>query len=379
MTKIMRLFLKFLFIFLIIGSTPSNIKAARMDLYTNSESLPNPISPLVAKVGEYTTSVYGIALQNNILLVATANSLLLLDIQNNSQPKLLSEFGKGRRILAVQTYENTVFFSEEDQGVFVLDITDPRAPRQIRQLLSGPSSTMQVEGKQLYITIGRTDSVIIFDLKNSSNPTQIGTYTGTGGQISIYGFYVKTKLMFVHGTYSSSPSTQLIWEIVDVTNPAQPRRLNFTSEGGGLTQATAAFAFTTEGDKFGRNVKVIDISNPSNLKIVARFGYAEYISAMLLNDNLLVVGVSENSRQENRLVFFDVSNPVNPVPSSFYKTTKLQLQAYQLLLNNGYLYVAEVGGGIEIFSITSPKFSHFVHLPIVREGVHPVHPTVVLG
>jgi hypothetical protein len=122
------------------------------------------------------------------------------------------------------------------RGWTILEVTDPAAPRLVR-FIEGPSNTwtiqMQVAEGRMITALEKIDSgwgddpqapfeagFLVWDLADPEDPTRLGRYE-TGG----YGCH---RIFYAGGRYAHAAATPAgyrghIYEIVDLSNPADPR------------------------------------------------------------------------------------------------------------------------------------------------------------
>jgi hypothetical protein len=148
----------------------------------------DPLNPLNVHQSQYTTSVQNTRLDLITELGGTSStvctsadytfineglSLVILNTSDPANPRLLSRYRVGDRILDIELAGTTVFIGTWSSGIIVLDVSDPEDPAQIAQLtVIDRVYSLQITGNLIY-TAGQWGLNII-DIQNMDTPALVG-------------------------------------------------------------------------------------------------------------------------------------------------------------------------------------------------------------
>ncbi len=177
-----------------------------------------------------------------------------------------------------------------ENGMEILDISDPTSPIHVGSLLDDGTTTLQgassivVSGKYAYITASTDEGIAIVDISDPSNPTQVGSLTKSTipelenpDDIAVNGKYayvsVERNVSWRRpGVSSSNGSTDnpdgiIVLDVSDPTNPTYVSSFFDTSstalEGAGKIVLSGDYAYVTGYEEDG--VEILDVSDPTNI------------------------------------------------------------------------------------------------------------------
>jgi hypothetical protein len=222
----------------------------------------------------------------------------------------------------------------------------------------------------------------VLDVRNPCRPVWVGGYF-TGGRVT--GLQVIEPHAFV-----SDMDYGLM--ILDVSNPAQPRRVGLCSGAAGGFQVVGSYAYVASG-----GLKIVDVSNrtspvvvgncatPRGGSVVCVSGNYAYVSIdMEMYTDLGIIDVSDPVHpvfvksvwvflttgegswitdlkavghhlficdSTPHLKVFDISNPTNPTLATLFPTPAWP---NTVMVEGNYAYVAEGGAGVEVLDVSNP-------------------------
>lgn len=211
------------------------------------------------------------------------------------------------------------------------------------------TSWFAVSGDYAYV-IGYDENVTIVNIGDKSNPTVIGTYTlprqAKGIAISGNTLFVTHEDWDPNHQYDPVEARLVA---IDVSNPYSPQML------GSLDLRSRSYALDVQGSYaylLGEHMKVVDISNPSDMQEVGswRDGHTWYDTSRIVVQGDFVYATTIALGSVDYLRAFDVSDPSNP----FVASAQHVRGAHRVCPVGMYLYVACRSEGLKVFDISNP-------------------------
>ena len=239
--------------------------------------------------------------------------------------------------------------SLEDNGVQIIDITNPATPTATASItdniggfdeLDGASAITTVTiGTKTYALIASVDDdgVQIIDITNPATPTATASITDNiGGFDELDGASAITTVTIGTKTYALVASFDDDGvQIIDITNPATPTATAFITDGaGGFDELNGASAITTVtiGTKtyalvasfVDDGVQIIDITNPATPTATASItdGVGEFDELLgAIDITTVTIGTKTYaliaSFYEDGVQIIDITNPATPTATAF--------------------------------------------------------------
>ena len=202
-------------------------------------------------------SGFGIALIDDTALVAErANGLGLYDLSNPTQPIRIGALRlPGSLANSVTLRDRTAFIGNEDAGMVVVDVDDPKNPRVVGNASEvGSVNGLDVTGPMAF-SAGWARGITVYDVANLSQPTVLGRFptSGTGYPGLAFDVISRGPIAYVADTTQGVVT-------VDFTEPEAARLVG--RQGGSVWgfQRLPRHLFAADGN----GVRVFDISNPTN-------------------------------------------------------------------------------------------------------------------
>lgn len=286
--------------------------------------------------------------------------LRILDVLNPSNVSLLGTADLGGDSRAVVVNSNYAYVAARDSGVYVVDVTDPANPVKIKTLQTPRARGIAINGSVVYVAASDSGMGMI-DITNPSNPIIVG-YTGS----EVYGENVS-----VSGNIAGITDYGQI-TFYDLTNPVNPIKKGST---GSLTSGNEGFAisgnyaYVPDGDSL-KVFNISDLNSPSLTSKIYTGGYG--YMASVDGDYCYVATEGTGVRAIN------ISNPSSPIEAGFYDDVP---QSRGLAVNGKYVYAAEKGDGLTIYSndlITSVDDDNAIipeHITLHQNYPNPFNPT----
>lgn len=307
----------------------------------------NAISPEGLNLGGSRRGAFGAGNREDILYVADwFSGLHLYDISNPRQLRHLSNYHTPGSSKGVALLGNYALVGDDDQGLQIIDIEDPRHPSWTSELSPkamddlGLAYTMKLVGKTLYLADHRGGFHII-DLSDIYHPRRLGGYDTPG---KAWDIDVENNVAFV-----ADDRAGLL--MFDVSNPAKPEPFAQFNPGGqaedvALQDGRAYVAF------FDKGLYTLDVSNPRQAKIIGHTPIPGNARGIELGDGLIYVASWEAGLQ-----VVDTRGPVVPRIIGNFDTDGA---AWGVKVKDGYAYVLDWWGGIKVVDVRQPSRPAYV-------------------
>jgi hypothetical protein len=266
--------------------------------------------------------------------------LAILDL---TDPGNISEIGRyapmadARRVVVADSY---AYVAATSAGMRVVDVSDPTHPKEVGKFVTGSgsyASGIAVEDDLVYLGVYMDTpySLYVIDVSDHANPTAVGKLPTIG---EFWDIALRDKLLYV--AYADG----LL--VVDVSNPAFPvtvGRVDFTGDAFLTTgiNLQGNLAFLAES---GAGLRIIDVSDPRNPKLVGVYEAPGWVSSLALNGAWAFV-------LDGQLRIVDVSNPAQPLEKASLVTPGSNTE---ITYSNEKLYISDGGAGLSIVNVSDP-------------------------
>jgi hypothetical protein len=227
------------------------------------------------------------------------------------------------------------------QGFRMIDMSDPRAPKQTAILFDGViegSNLNQWVGNYIYEVQG-DGGIAIFDASAGGGPVEQYSLYG-GPHLSV----TANDMLWQSPNLYAATATQdgAVLSVYDTSSSPISRvgeYLDVTQQGLSVDSANNYVYFG-----MNRNMAVINVSQPTSPSLVASVPVSAFTLAHA--GNALFAGTSNKS-----LVVMDISNPAHPTQVSAISLPNIPIK---LRVSNNLLFVADGIGGLLIYDISAP-------------------------
>ncbi len=258
--------------------------------------------------------------------------------------------------------------SEADNGVEILDISDPANPTHVGAITDTGATALEgansiyVSGKYAYVASGQDSGVEILDISDPATPTHVGAIfddntTALKGACSIYisgkYAYVTSEGSWGHGGV----------EILDISFPAAPTHVGLINDddttalyGAKSIYVSGKYAYVASDNDDG--VEILDISdpeNPTHVGVITDTGTTALDGAHSIDVSGKYAYVASVS--DSGVEILDISDPATPTHVGAITddyATELD-GAISIYVSGKYAYIASVSDdGVEILDISDP-------------------------
>jgi hypothetical protein len=310
------------------------------------------ISPEGVNLGGSRRGVISDEGRGDILYVADwFSGLHLYDISNPRQLRHIANYHTPGSSKGVALMGHYALVGDDDQGLQIIDIKDPRHPSWTAELPPeamarlGLAYTMKRVGKILYLADHRGGFHII-DLSDIRHPRRLGGYPTPG---KAWGIDVENGVAFV-----ADDRAGLL--MFDVSNPAKPEPFAQFNPGGqaedvALQDGRAYVAF------FDKGLYTLDVSDPRQPKVIAHTPIPGNARGIELGDGLLYVASWEAGLQILDTRLSDDKEAAAPRIIGSFDTDG---DAWGVKVKDGYAYVLDWWGGIKVVDVRQPTRPTYV-------------------
>ncbi|MDI6780863.1 MAG: cohesin domain-containing protein, partial [bacterium] len=254
--------------------------------------------------------------------------------------------GSGESYCGVYTNGKYAYLGEGSNGMYVLDISNPQAPKKVgRYELGGIINGLAGDDRYIYLINYRSDlgatSIRIVDVSNPGTPTTAGNF---GVSSRVYDIYSVGNYVFVAHISGL--------RVVDISNPKKP----FDRGTYEKTSRNTVYGVYVRGDyaylaHTSTGLKILDVSDPSNLKEVGQCRLTSY----RVGSQPYAVYVSGNyaylSYGAGGLQIIDVSDPKAPVLAGKYDEGMNDESVYKTYVRGNHAYVISYKKDPKLFNV----------------------------
>ena len=204
-----------------------------------------PSSPTL--VGTVAVPAISLARANNTLYAgARNNTLVVIDITNQSAPKIVNTIGLTDLPIRVRVFGNLLLVADNTAGLLIYDISIPQSPTLLSRVNSFTAADVSVEGTMAYVAAD-VDGLVIVDISNPSQPALISK-TGLARIDPFYiGYPLNEALTVTLGNdlvYVGTLNDNGLVFGLDCSNPAVPRTVSVFAYGDFILTWTGALLFS---------------------------------------------------------------------------------------------------------------------------------------
>ena len=319
----------------------------------------------IAYLGSYTTN----GLSSDLFVVGdaaySANGWNGIEVFDTSE---LSQSGT----LAYPQYINQIAYTKPyayiaaNDGLWVVDTSDPRMPTTVAHIHSGsPAVSVVIVGSYAYLALPGL-AIHSIDISNPLSPGPIGVYIFTG-EIN--------QLLFAHNRLYVAAGVDGL-RVLDLSDP-----LNL-SEAGAYVPGYSISAIAIEGDRAylaadNGILPVLDISDPQSIQEIGSYDYPDdypscrIATTVAVKNNVVYhggscAGPTPLAGSHGLIRMVDVSDPENPTEIGFLPDISLP-ERVNIVGNRAY--VISPSDGLVIYNISDPTAPYKIGLYTPPKGL----------
>lgn len=311
-------------------------------------------TPTVIKSIEMEGRIYDVATYQNHLYCATDDGLKVLDLTDPLKPVEISQSVEGDRVKKVVALDGRAYCVCSEKGILCYDITDPKNVKLLatHSPLSGDGSIqVSIKDGYAYAACGGSGFSII-DVKEPENPIQIA-HLNFGSAIA------SAKL---NGEYAYLFSDDCIYTVA-VSDPTKPFTLNETPfHTDGFRQNIAmdsGFLYRSSGNR----LQVFSLKDPTKPVLMNDFMMGSPSEALEASDIAVRNGVAYIPAGYRGIRLYDVSD-TGYIKSLGVYTNGAKKYGSIDFFNNRALVATPNDNSVEVLDITDitrPKYAGTIH------------------
>lgn len=246
-------------------------------------------------------------------------------------------FSSSNANMGICSKDNYMILSNGD----IIDNTDLTNPILISHFsFDGFGNQVLIDGDYAYFGTEMSNDLFIADISNISSPLNLSTIDFIIGH-GVFGMDISENTLFM--ALGSDDSNNGILCSIDVSNKNNPIVLDTLYMPGGqcrdiVVQNNYAYAAHYDG------LKIIDITNPSDLQLVTSIG-SQY-NSIDIGDNRVYLG---KAFEETKIDVYDISEPTEPILDFSIPTTGGSV--WDLKYHENLIYIATNASGLFIYKI----------------------------
>jgi ELWxxDGT repeat protein len=242
----------------------------------------------IAELTELDGFYYEFDVDGSRLYAAAMNELQVFDVTDPTVPVRLGGYAVSGTPNRVQAIGDRVYLVDSDSGLEIVDLSNPAEPVLLGSYKTSGAITVEVVGDLAYLGIYGA-GLEILDLSDPTSPVRLGDYS----MDYTYDVQLVGSLAYIANGYAGLT-------ILDVSDPADVKLLGRDGTHARCVEVVGNLAYLS-----GDAISVIDVSNPSALKVVGHYQTSTNYNFRDLDVVANLVYATENDVLE----ILDVSDP----------------------------------------------------------------------
>ena len=277
------------------------------------------------------------AVSGKLALVADGDEgLRVIDVSDPTAPREIGSLDTPGFVWSVAVSGNLALVADWNEGLRVMDVSDPTAPREIGSLdTPGFVWSVAVSGNLALVADGN-EGLRVIDVSDPTAPRETG-FVDTPG--SARGVAVSGNLALVADARESL-------RVIDVSDPATPREIGSVDTPGSARGVAVSGNLALVADA-REGLNVIDISDPTAPREIGSVDTPGSALGVAVSGNMALVADVEGG-----LRVIDVSDPTAPRETGFVDTPG---SAVEVAVLGNQALVADSNAGLRVIDISDPR------------------------
>ncbi|MCP5101566.1 MAG: hypothetical protein GY943_38980 [Chloroflexi bacterium] len=293
-------------------------------------------------------TVFAVAKQGNYAYIGIGKSLVVLDVQDPTNPQQVGQSEQLDHIVYSLTISGTTAFAPQEKGLRIFDLSDPTDPQLVDtyDLPSTYIGDVVISGtlafipeKPTYLDPPTTGGLRILDVSDPLNISQVTIFgEGDGVEaIAVDGNYAYLAF-HEHSSPTSYSEKTLILDISTINSPTEVYRAS-----NGTSDVTVYNDYLYIIDN---GLEIYDISTPASPIYIKKISVSNYYKVFVSNDKLYIVN------DYYGIEVYDLTDPENPSNPRTYKVDH-SLPLYNLTVDGNTAYLAYSSAGLRVVDVQS--------------------------
>lgn len=288
-------------------------------------------------VGQYPVKV--IASGSHLFLADYPSGVLVLDVSEPRLPVLAASFGASLSVQGLAFAGDYLYLAARGSGLVAVDVRELATPVTIGYFRDGRDSRA-VSAVEDRLYVAGYEELEIFDLADPAAPASLSR-----SRISVFPTSIKVAHghAYVFGIDLASASRSTVLEILDVSDPANPRALVKTAAHGALEELSGGAALLTKDGV----LQIATLESPSNLRLEGAYAMAGQAQDLFVTNGHAFLADTDAG-----LRVLDVSDKRSPREVALQPTRGA---ANDVFVEGRFAYVASGAHGLEVFDVSTPS------------------------
>lgn len=316
-----------------VDLTDGYLYLANGDRGRRSYDVSDPLAPVLVDDALTPGSTSSVDAKDGLVAAVTpGGGLWFLDMSQPALPAVAGVYRPNRDLAGCRFFDALAIIPESSFGYAVLDVSDPGNPVEVGRLATDFSATtVEVRGKNAYVSLGNSCRLGIVDLADPRYPELIGCMPSPDACSAIA----------VDGDRAYLANAELGLSIVDIRDPANPVHLCDYEIGGSVRDVAVAngFAYVARTESYGI-VSVVDVGNPDSPVEVGRLELPDCPNALSIDVEYPFAYVAGHLGGVKTI---DITDPRHPLQVGYFQTGHVALD---VRCHRGLIYVADGDGGV---------------------------------
>jgi hypothetical protein len=198
---------------------------------------------------------FGVLVENNTAYIAgDEEGFFIADVSDPQNPVIIGQYSKKKGVTVNVSINGKYAYLVMREGrLLVLDIHDEEEPRLLADIHVGDAGTDMFLHKNFLYVSDHNSGLVIFDASEPSSPKKLSVVPGTRG---VFGIDIKEDLLFL-GCHNQG------LRILDVSDPSFPRMkgtFSFSSEANNVISDKNYLYVADQNDGI---IHILDVRDPS--------------------------------------------------------------------------------------------------------------------
>lgn len=285
------------------------------------------------------TSGAQVAVQGNLLFVASGNNLFIFSKAPNGNPELISVYPSQSTFFDVEPDGELLYLSTHYAGLSIADISNPAQPSVFRKVRPTTYTITGAYSNGYFYAVDLYDGLHVIDVSPPESAFEAGSLK------EIAGYAKDVELVGTHAFVADGWNG---FHVLDIADPGNIRVSDsYLVHDATCVEVSGNTAYVGGGRHGG--FWIFDIANSSDIRLRSSLPGLGTVNDMIVQDNLAILGTGY-CQSWSGVRFVDVSDSDNPADAGSYETEN---HVQSLAVLNGWLLVPNAGE-LDIVDISNP-------------------------
>lgn len=298
-----------------------------------------PEQPIVISTTDTNVDVQSISISGDYAYAATDNGIVVLDISSKTAPTIIREISIGGLVRGLETKDTLLFVPALDLGLQIYSIKNPALPLWISTFYPIEAAEDVIFYNGYVFLAGRYNGVYILDVSDPASPVEIKRVS-TRRAISLAASH---QFIYVSDTWNMT-----VIDILDIPN-AKVISMRDVADQINALAVNSSHIFIAQNYFGMTTLDAGDIQHPA---VASYFHESNEANDVAIRDTFAFL-----ASRGNGLLVIGIGTPANPY---LVKTLTLESYALYITLYEDYAYVIMGNGGIAILNISNPANTTYI-------------------